>query len=133
MLWSPEEIHIEQVKRDIECFSSLLPAVDDFILKGILPEVTAHWFSQMALIDNSDTADVSDSTEITGTNSSQTDNTVNKEMFSVCNGPDDERRMVLCENEHCSSGTWFYFDCLNITRKPRGKWFCPDCKTKKYS
>ena len=34
-----------------------------------------------------------------------TNNTVSKEMYRICNGPDDGRRMILCENEHCSSGT----------------------------
>ena len=134
VVWSPEEMHIEEVERDTDFFSALLPTVDDFILKGILPEVAAHWFTQMALTvvtDNGDTTDVPDSNEVPCSNDSCTNNTLNKEMYCVCNGPDDGRRMVLCENKNCSSGTWFHFECLNITRKPRGIWYCPDCKIKK--
>lgn len=40
-------------------------------------------------------------------------------------------RTTLCESEHCNSGTWFHFEYFNIIRRPRGKWFCPDCKIKK--
>ena len=56
-----------------------------------------------------------------------------KKCIVYVNGPaaDDRRRMILCENEHCSSVTRFHFECLNIIRKPRSKWFCPNCKIKK--
>ena len=134
VVWSPEEMHVEEVKRDSEFFSALLPEVDNFIINGILPEVTAHWFTQQALTaltDNGDTTDVPDSSEVPCTSNSHTNTYDSKEVYCVCNGPDDGRRMVLCENEHCSSGTWFHFECLNIIRKPQGKWFCPDCKIKK--
>jgi len=43
------------------------------------------------------------------------------EKYCVCNGTDDSRCMTLYENEQCSSGTWFHFECLNITRKPQGR------------
>ena len=46
VVWNPEEMHVEEVKRDSEFFSALLPEVDNFIINGILPEVTAHWFTQ---------------------------------------------------------------------------------------
>ena len=133
VVWSPEEMHVE-VKRDSEFFSALLPEVDNFIINGILPEVTAHWFTQQALTaltDNGDTTDVPDSSEVPCTSNSHTNTNDSKEVYCVYNGQYDGRRMVLCENEHCSSGTWFHFECLNIIRKPQGKWFCPDCKIKK--
>ena len=88
--------------KENDFFSALLPTVDDFILKGILPEVTAHWFTQMALTvvtDNGDTTDVPDSNEVPCSNDSCTNNTLSKEMYCVCNGPDDGRRMVLCEKK----------------------------------
>ena len=118
VVWSPEEMYIEEVKRDIEFFSALLPAVNNFQLKGVLLEVIAHWFTKTAaavMTDcNGDTSNTLDSSEFPGSSNNCTNNTVSKEMYCLCNGPDDGRRMILCENEHCSSGTWFHFECLSI-------------------
>ncbi|GAQ86797.1 PHD zinc finger superfamily protein [Klebsormidium nitens] len=37
--------------------------------------------------------------------------------------------MVGCDNKDCEI-QWFHFDCVGLTTKPRGKWYCPDCITK---
>ena len=63
-----------------------------------IPEVTAHWFTQIAvtaLTDNSDTTDVPDFSEVPCSNNSRTNNILSKEMFCVCNGPGDGRRMIF--------------------------------------
>ena len=128
-------MHIEEVKKDTEFFSALLPAVNNFLLKGVLHEVTAHWLTQTAATamtdDNGDISSTPDSRDIPCSRNSCTNNIVSKEMYCVCNGPDDGRRVILCKNDHRISGTWFHFECLNINVKPRGKWFCPHCKIKK--
>ncbi|GMS88705.1 hypothetical protein PENTCL1PPCAC_10880, partial [Pristionchus entomophagus] len=35
--------------------------------------------------------------------------------------------MVGCDNEKCAI-EWFHFECINIKVKPKGKWYCPDCR-----
>uniref|UniRef100_A0A8R1Z630 PHD-type domain-containing protein n=1 Tax=Pristionchus pacificus TaxID=54126 RepID=A0A8R1Z630_PRIPA len=35
--------------------------------------------------------------------------------------------MVGCDNETCAI-EWFHFECINIKSKPKGKWYCPDCR-----
>ena len=35
VVWSPEEMHIEEVKKDTEFFSALLPGINSFLLKGV--------------------------------------------------------------------------------------------------
>ncbi|KAE9525484.1 hypothetical protein AGLY_014284 [Aphis glycines] len=35
--------------------------------------------------------------------------------------------MICCDNPDCSI-EWFHFECVNLTIKPAGKWFCPNCK-----
>ena len=61
-------MHIEEVKKDTEFFSALLPPVNNFLLKGVLPEVTAHWFTRTAATamtdDNGDISNTPDSREI---------------------------------------------------------------------
>ena len=87
-------------KKDIEFFSALLPAVNSFLLKGVLPEVTAHWFTKTAATamtdDNGDTSNTPDSIEFPYGSISYTNNTISKEMYCICNGADDGRRMILC-------------------------------------
>ena len=51
----------------------------------------------MALTAVTDNGGVLDFNKVSCSYNSCTDNTVSKEMYCVCNGPDDGR-MVLCEN-----------------------------------
>ena len=33
--------------------------------------------------------------------------------------------MIGCDNDFCEY-EWFYYSCVGITRKPRGKWYCSE-------
>lgn len=37
--------------------------------------------------------------------------------------------MIACENDDCPI-EWFHFGCVGLTpeNRPKGQWFCPDCK-----
>lgn len=35
--------------------------------------------------------------------------------------------MVGCDNDLCPI-EWFHFGCVSISRKPKGKWYCPRCR-----
>lgn len=37
--------------------------------------------------------------------------------------------MVACDNASCSI-EWFHFDCVSLSEKPKGSWFCPNCLDK---
>ncbi|VDP94911.1 unnamed protein product [Echinostoma caproni] len=34
--------------------------------------------------------------------------------------------MVACDNRDCPI-EWFHFECVGLTSKPRGQWYCPQC------
>eukprot|EP01034_Spumella_vulgaris_P023970 gene23970-30256_t len=34
--------------------------------------------------------------------------------------------MVACDNEKCAI-EWFHYGCVNLQKKPRNAWLCPDC------
>lgn len=34
--------------------------------------------------------------------------------------------MIGCDNPDCPI-EWFHFACVNLTTKPKGKWYCPRC------
>ncbi|CAK8672722.1 inhibitor of growth protein 5-like [Clavelina lepadiformis] len=35
--------------------------------------------------------------------------------------------MIGCDNQDCPI-EWFHFGCVNLTSKPKGKWYCPKCR-----
>ncbi|CAJ0941859.1 unnamed protein product, partial [Mesorhabditis belari] len=35
--------------------------------------------------------------------------------------------MVCCDNQKCEI-EWFHFECVDLKRKPTGKWYCPSCR-----
>ena len=49
-------------------------------------------------------------------------------VWCLCKG-DENGRMIACDNQDCSI-EWFHYSCVGIKRKPKGKWYCPDCNTK---
>ncbi|OWA50204.1 putative Inhibitor of growth protein 5 [Hypsibius exemplaris] len=34
--------------------------------------------------------------------------------------------MIACDNVNCPV-EWFHFSCVNLTSKPKGKWYCKRC------
>lgn len=35
--------------------------------------------------------------------------------------------MVCCDNDLCPI-EWFHFSCVSLSKKPKGKWYCPRCR-----
>ncbi|BFZ24476.1 hypothetical protein BsWGS_27515 [Bradybaena similaris] len=35
--------------------------------------------------------------------------------------------MIGCDNEKCAI-EWYHFGCVGLRSKPKGKWYCPDCR-----
>lgn len=35
--------------------------------------------------------------------------------------------MILCDNDLCPI-EWFHFSCVSLISKPKGKWYCPNCR-----
>jgi hypothetical protein len=39
--------------------------------------------------------------------------------------------MIACDNANCPNpGEWFHLGCMGLIEAPKGKWLCPDCKTR---
>ena len=36
-------------------------------------------------------------------------------------------KMIACDDENCEF-QWFHLDCVGLTKAPRGRWFCNDCR-----
>lgn len=35
--------------------------------------------------------------------------------------------MIGCDNSNCQI-EWFHFSCVQLVTKPKGKWYCPECR-----
>ncbi|XP_049281807.1 uncharacterized transmembrane protein DDB_G0289901 [Anopheles funestus] len=35
--------------------------------------------------------------------------------------------MILCDNDLCPI-EWFHFSCVSLISKPKGRWYCPNCR-----
>lgn len=53
----------------------------------------------------------------------------NEPRYCYCNGV-SYGDMIKCDNPFCER-EWFHFTCINMTTKPKGKWYCKDCKKNK--
>ena len=49
-----------------------------------------------------------------------------EQLYCICNHP-EYGKMIACDNSTCDI-VWFHYACVNIRRKPKGKWYCPHCK-----
>ncbi|XP_046859628.1 inhibitor of growth protein 1-like [Xenia sp. Carnegie-2017] len=49
----------------------------------------------------------------------------NEPTYCLCNQV-SYGEMIGCDNDGCEI-EWFHFQCVNLTSKPKGKWYCPKC------
>lgn len=52
--------------------------------------------------------------------------------YCTCRQGQGRGRMIACDNNLCPI-EWFHFKCVQVTRKPRGNWYCPGCRGDKPS
>lgn len=99
VVWMQKSVAMTTVERDRAFWDVLVLKLQSFFLKWILPELVTRHLDQQTAADQA--------------------------HFCLCQQP-EEGRMIACDNNDCTT-VWFHFKCVNITRKPRGKWFCPSC------
>ncbi|CAJ0948282.1 unnamed protein product [Ranitomeya imitator] len=50
----------------------------------------------------------------------------NEPTYCLCNQV-SYGEMIGCDNEECPI-EWFHFSCVGLNHKPKGKWYCPECR-----
>jgi hypothetical protein len=53
----------------------------------------------------------------------------NEPLYCICNRI-SFGNMVECSNDSCSI-EWFHFGCIGMRKAPKGKWYCPKCRSRK--
>ena len=102
--WTPLGIHVERIVADPAMFEDVRLVLDKFFKSVLLPRLLTAGS--------------------TPTSQGCTDQV--KTKFCLCGG-DDVGKMVACDNTTCPI-EWFHFLCVGLARKPRGKWYCSNCK-----
>ena len=52
-----------------------------------------------------------------------------RKVYCTCQRP-AFGQMIACDGMNCS-GEWFLYPCVQITRVPKGSWFCMQCHREK--
>ena len=99
--WTVKGMHVERIAFDASVFNEFA----HFFQSMVLPELLTH-----AIQDGEPKKD---------------NNVANSPIYCLC-GEGEHGRMVACDNPQCIV-EWFHYRCVGITRKPKGKWYCPSC------
>ena len=81
-------------------------------LSIVLPELLTHSMKDCVADDS-----VTDKENIP--------NASTQEVYCLCR-QGEHGRMVACDNPNCLI-EWYHYICVGITKKPKGKWYCPSC------
>lgn len=103
VVWTPQGICITNVERDEQFITMLKSKVDDFVMEYLIPELISR------KLDYLNETNVCDKSTI----------------YCLCKRP-AFGKMVACGNDECMIAL-FHYSCVNLKRKPRDKWFCPEC------
>ena len=113
VVWSEKDIIIKRIFPDLEFIESALDKSTLFFKYAILPEVLGKFYTRLpSKIDCS--IDAHDK--------------LAQNVWCYCH-KGEYGEMIQCESGHCEID-WFHIDCLRITKIPRGKWLCPECRKK---
>ena len=104
--WTLKGIHVERIVFDASVFTRIKPSLDHFFQAIVLPELLTH--------------EIQD-----GEAEKENHSAANSSLVCLC-GEGEHGRMIACDNP-CCTVEWFHYKCIGITRKPKGKWYCPSC------
>lgn len=104
----------EMIPYDEQFTQAGIKKSENFFLSHVLPEILTGKLESSL----NDTSGNENGDELNEDN--------DQELFCLCNQPECGK-MIACDNEDCDI-VWFHYACVNVKRKPRGKWFCLDCK-----
>ena len=100
--WTPMGLFVQRIEKDESFARVIFPDLTNFFCKYLLPELVTQ------KLKNSSTP------------------CITEKLYCTCQKP-ASGRMVGCDNSKCRM-EWFHFGCVGLKRKPRGKWYCPECK-----
>uniref|UniRef100_A0A1X7SWP5 PHD-type domain-containing protein n=1 Tax=Amphimedon queenslandica TaxID=400682 RepID=A0A1X7SWP5_AMPQE len=108
--WTPHGIFMEIIARDESYCEKIVNKSRSFFCKYLLPELLTHKFKEGVIVSES------------ATNEKNEDN-----KYCFCKEHKDGK-MIACDGPKCDI-EWFHYKCVGVSRKPKGNWYCPNCRT----
>ena len=102
VVWTPKGLIIERIYQDFKFWEELEKKLTTYFVENILPEIMTSK-SKMSL----EAAD-------------------DQQVYCVCKGACQGRRMIACDNAFCKY-KWFHYQCVGIKRAPKEPWYCKSC------
>ncbi|KAL3867451.1 hypothetical protein ACJMK2_044653 [Sinanodonta woodiana] len=133
VVWTRQPIHLERIEKCHVFWEDMLPKALHVFRVGILPELLSICYTHLPL-QNSKGVKPGPSSAIDQLSESTSVPLYNSKAYlepsNVAHQPSEP--MVACDDQNCKFQL-FHFDCVYITSKPKGKWYCPECSTSRIS
>lgn len=104
---------IVRVPIDLDFCHKLIHKCENFFKSFVIRELLTRELENEPTTNNNDRVD-------------NNNNNANEKSWCICSEP-EYGRMIRCDGDQCPY-EWFHYKCVNIRRKPRGKWFCASCE-----
>jgi hypothetical protein len=98
------------IEFDFEFCKKLVDRCRMFFFQHVLPELLTRRLERGVLPDNLQ---------------NELDENPNNDLVCLCREP-QYGKMVECHNPNCTT-QYFHYECVNLRRCPKGKWYCPEC------
>ena len=119
VVWRKGELVVQRIYPDEIFVSSALAKSEQFIKVAILPEILGKWYSKEPIMKPDEGEN----------NGAQNNEVCQLALWCYCRKV-ESGEMIGCDDTKCPI-QWFHTSCLRITKIPRGRWFCPDCRKQK--
>ncbi|KAI4468024.1 exonuclease phage-type/recb c-terminal domain-containing protein [Holotrichia oblita] len=100
-IWGPNELYLERVLFDEDFWASESSKAIEFHSKVIMPELLGRFFTRTA-------------------------EEAVLETWCLCEGIDDGRPMICCDNDDCLV-KWHHLECAGLEDIPSEPWYCGSC------
>ena len=104
--WTPAGMHIERIRVDRDVFDRIKLSPESFFKDVLLPHLLKGDFTAAA--------------------TSEIKTSISDEAVYCWCKHSEFGKMIACDNSTCPNGEWFHFKCAQLTRKPRGNWYCSE-------
>ena len=124
-MWREGELLAQRIYPDDTFMASALEKCEQFVKVAVLPELLGKWYSKEPIKKAE-----SSNTDVEEIDKDQADDTYQTRLLWCYCRKEESGEMIACDNTECHI-QWFHTNCLHITKIPKRKWFCPDCRKKK--
>lgn len=125
VVWTNKNIHVERIVFDENFYSEICSKTKILFDSVILPELVAKLTSRNRVLQPNVTLN---QIPVVGEGTDKQSNVRGEENEKWCYcGEGEHGKMIACDDENCEL-QWFHLGCVGLTKAPRGKWYCNECK-----